>query len=65
MERAAIFFSNIMYIWLQLKIIYKVSQVKMLPFVRIFSKQNSDLYLNLNHEESKESYVKHKKHSEI
>ena len=57
LEWAAISLSNVMYIWLQLKIRYKVSHVKMLPFVRIFSKQNSDLYLNLNYEASKERGV--------
>ena len=57
LEWAAISLSSIMYIWLQLKIRYKVSHIKMLPFVRIFSKQNSDLYLNLNYEASKERGV--------
>ena len=57
LEWAAISLSSIMYTWLQLKIRYKVSRVKMLPFVRIFSKQNSDLYINLNYEASKERCV--------
>ena len=60
LEWAAISFSNIMHIWLQLKKTHKVSHVKTLPFVRILSTQHSDLYLSFSYEEGEERRVEHK-----